>query len=111
MSTAFALYGTVDGGLHWELLGAETDTVSSSLSGTYMWTQTLVSFTDGETVIPKEYSGKFYTISLNEGINTIEMAYEPDFIGTMALISLLSLVLLVLFVFIENYYDMHYPER
>ena len=66
---------------------------------------------NGETVIPKEYSGKFYTISLNEGINTIEMAYEPDFIGTMALISLLSLVLLVLFVFIENYYDMHYPER
>lgn len=66
---------------------------------------------NGGSVIPKEYSGKFYTITLNEGINAISMAYEPDFMGTLALVSLLSLVLLVLFVFIENYYDMHYPER
>ena len=51
IASAFALYGSVDGGLHWDLLGNETDSVDYSiLGGTYKWTQSGVGFNDGETV-------------------------------------------------------------
>jgi len=51
VASAFALYGSVDGGLHWDLLGNETDSVDySSLGSTYKWTQSGIAFNDGETV-------------------------------------------------------------
>ena len=66
---------------------------------------------NGTTTVPKYYEGLFYTVMLNPGSNLITIRYMPDFFATTALISLIAVVLLMIFVFLENFYDMHYPER
>ena len=73
IGTAFALYGSVDDGLHWDLLGSETDAVGSNLGNTYSWTQSGIGFADGETTAhsagwtvrsaPTPRTGQFANIS------------------------------------------------
>ena len=66
---------------------------------------------NGSRTVPKYYDGFFYSVVLNPGTNLITIRYMPDFFTTTALISLIAVVLLMIFVFLENFYDMHYPER
>ncbi len=65
---------------------------------------------NGIKISPAFYSGKFYSVDLQEGQNTVTMEYQPEFWDMVVLISFVSLLLLVLFIFIENFYDMHYPH-
>ena len=66
---------------------------------------------NGVKYVPKLYEGRFYTITLSEGTNTITMNYLPEFFTETLVISIIALILLMLFIFIENFYDMYYPER
>lgn len=61
--------------------------------------------------IPRLYEGRFYTIALKEGTNTVTMNYLPDFFEDTVVISLIGIILLMLFIFVENFYDTYYPER
>lgn len=65
---------------------------------------------NGAQISPSFYAGKFYSVDLAEGQNTVTISYQPDFWDTVVMISFISLLLLVLFIFIENFYDMHYPH-
>ncbi|SCW55074.1 membrane protein YfhO [Ruminococcaceae bacterium YRB3002] len=66
---------------------------------------------NGVTVVPRNYGGKFYTVSLEEGANVVTLTYSAEDSNKVLAISLISFLVLILFVFIENFYDMHYPER
>ncbi|MBR6960056.1 MAG: YfhO family protein [Clostridiales bacterium] len=66
---------------------------------------------NGSPVIPKIFMGTFYSIPLKEGTNDISISYQPDFMTNAAIISFVSIIALMLFVFTENFYDMHYPHQ
>ena len=65
---------------------------------------------NGSRISPSFYSGKFYSVDLQAGQNTVTMDYQPEFWDMVVMISFVSLLVLVLFIFIENFYDMHYPH-
>ena len=66
---------------------------------------------NGSSIMPKVFMGKFYSIPLQEGANDISISYQADFMTDAVIISFASIIALMLFVFIENFYDMHYPHQ
>ena len=66
---------------------------------------------NGSEIVPSIYSGRFFSVNLAEGANNITVTYDPAGFDHIGIVSLISLLMLVLFVFIENFYDMHYPHQ
>ena len=66
---------------------------------------------NGASVMPKVFMGTFYSIPLKEGTNDISISYQPEFTTDAVIVSFVSIIALMLFVFIENFYDMHYPHQ
>ena len=66
---------------------------------------------NGVTVIPKYYEGRFYTIVPSLGENSVSIEYSPDLFGEVLFVSIIAFVLLMVFTFAENFYDIYYPER
>lgn len=66
---------------------------------------------NGNSIIPKYYEGRFYTIVPSLGENAVSIKYSPNLFGETLAVSVIAFVLLMVFTFVENFYDIYYPER